>query len=388
LADPPSTDLTGVLAAGLQELLGPQAAELAPQLARARSATHDQAARQAWQALLRSATGRLTIHSSGTTGQPQAVQHTAASLLRGVQGDPKHHADVWGLTYAANTFAFWQVALQAIFNLNPLVDLNRLPPTDTLAQIDSGGVTHLSGTPTFYRQLVDAAPPTHGVRAVTTGGETLDKPTLDGIRRQFPAAKIRNVYASTQAGVLLTSDSEVFNLPSHRRNELIIRSGELWVCQRLLGQSPDLTMPDGDPFYATGDLVEIVAGDVADPQASLQVRFVGRRSQLIHVGGAKVSPERVESAILRLIPGIKAAHVYGQPNSVTGQIVTCQVVLQPPHTAVEPAEFRRLLAAELQPAEMPRCVQVVDHLETTASGKVKRAAVEGDPGSELSGRIE
>ncbi len=330
----------------------------------------------AWQERLRSAPGRIGIWTSGTTGQPQHVEHSAASLLRGIQGGAKHRHDVWGCTYAPGSYAFWQVILQALFNRNPIVDLYRLGPTETLAQINDQSVTHLSGTPTFFRRLDEAGAPCSTVRAVTTGGEPLDSRALTAIRRQFPAAKIRNVYASTQAGVLLTSDSDVFTIPAHRRDEFAIVDRELAIHRRLLGTfvNPRNDEPTGarDEFYWSGDLVDIVTGDVTDETSALTIRFIGRSSAVIHVGGTKVSPERVEAAILARVPQVQAARVYGVDNSVTGQIVACEVVLDSDAQDMNIANFRERLQEELRPAEIPRIVTVVEEITVTAAGKVKR----------------
>lgn len=362
--------LIGMVARGLGELLGTRANDARRVWERTLVPDFPDSVVDDWQAILRSSPGVISIRSSGTTGSPEVVGHSAHSLLRGIQGGQKHRHDVWGLTYAAETFAFWQVALQAIYNLNPLVDLYRLSPTETLQKIREHHVTHLSGTPSFFRMLADAGPPSTSVQAVTVGGELCDLRALTAIARQFPAAKIRNVYASTQAGVLLTSDSDLFTIPAHRRPDLRIVAQELLVSAQLLGRGVQAEA-DGN-FYPTGDLVQVVAGDPDEPNSPLSFRFVGRRSQLIHVGGYKVSPERVEAAILALIPGVKAVRVYGQANSVTGEIVACDLVMATKGMDAEIADFRARLEQQLVTAEIPRFITVVDDIELTATGKLRR----------------
>ena len=366
--------VSGTVARGLGELFGTQADVARQVWERAVLADFSHSVLDAWQGILHASAGAITIRSSGTTGAPQVVSHSAASLLRGIQGGTKHRQDVWGLTYAPETFAFWQVALQAIYNFNPLVDLYRLSPTETLRKISEQHVTHLSGTPSFFRMLADAGPPSTSVQAVTVGGELCDLRALTAIALQFPAAKIRNVYASTQAGVLLTSDSDVFTIPTHRHRELKVADGELWVTQSLLGDGVTPEALGSERFYATGDLVEVVSGEPGDETMPLRFRFVGRRSAVIQVGGFKVSPERVEAAILALISGVKAVRVYGQANSVTGEIVACDLVMATDGAELEIAGFRRALAKDLPPAAIPRIVQVVNAIEMTHSGKVKRGA--------------
>lgn len=327
-----------------------------------------------WQERLRSAPGRIGIWTSGTTGEPQYVEHGAASLLRGIQGGPKHRTDVWGLTYAPGFYAFWQVILQAVFNRNPVVDLYGLAPTEALAKINDRSVTHLSGTPTFFRRLDEAGAPCSTVQAVTLGGEPLDSRALVAIQRQFPAARIRNVYASAQAGVLLTSTSDVFSIPAARRTELTVVDGQLMVADHLLGRGVPNVGSESNRFYPTGDLVEVVSGDSNDATKPLSFRFVGRQSVVIHVGGFKVSPEVVEAAILNRVPQVQAARVYGVANSVTGQIVACDVVLASDVNDLDIAEFRQALVKDLPTAAIPRIVKPVAEIEMTGSAKIRRRA--------------
>jgi acyl-CoA synthetase (AMP-forming)/AMP-acid ligase II len=59
------------------------------------------------------------------------------------------------------------------------------------------------------------------------------------------------------------------------------------------------------------------------------VRFLGRKSQIINVGGAKVYPAEVESVLLQM-PNVGDATVYGRPNPITGQIVAARLTLREP----------------------------------------------------------
>ena len=62
----------------------------------------------------------------------------------------------------------------------------------------------------------------------------------------------------------------------------------------------------------TGDKVE-VDGE--------WLRFLGRESEIINVGGQKVYPAEVES-VLQTIDGVDDVVVSGEPNPITGHIVT------------------------------------------------------------------
>src|SRR5207302_1178764 len=76
---------------------------------------------------------------------------------------------------------------------------------------------------------------------------------------------------------------------------------------------------DESEWRPTGDLVEI---------RDDRIHFVGRKTEIINVGGAKVHPLPVEEAVCS-VPGVQLAAVYGRPNAVTGPIVAVDLVPAP-----------------------------------------------------------
>jgi len=80
---------------------------------------------------------------------------------------------------------------------------------------------------------------------------------------------------------------------------------------------------DGDGWLNTGDAVE-VDGE--------WLRVLGRKSELINVGGEKVFPAEVEN-VLTEIDNIRDAVVFGEPNKIMGNIVVARVNLVEPEAA-------------------------------------------------------
>ena len=68
---------------------------------------------------------------------------------------------------------------------------------------------------------------------------------------------------------------------------------------------------DADGWFNTQDAVE---------QDGEWLRFLGRTSDLINVGGQKVYPAEVESVLLEL-ENVLDVTVRGEPNPIIGQIV-------------------------------------------------------------------
>lgn len=112
------------------------------------------------QALLQKRAGgasraRLGLFTSGSTGLPKLVWQGIGNLARAVKVSPRRAEAVWALACNPTHIAGIQVYLQALANGCPLVDVHGLDRAATLVALERYGVTHLSGTPSFYRIAVE-----------------------------------------------------------------------------------------------------------------------------------------------------------------------------------------------------------------------------------------
>lgn len=312
------------------------------------------------QAAARHAQGfTLELYTSGSTGLPKLVRHRLDSLTRTLRTGPRHADDVWALAYNPTHIAGIQVLLQAFFNGNTLVDLFGLSRAEIHARLAAHGVTHLSATPTFYRLLLPAEAPLPALRSLTLGGERADAAVLGQLRTAFPAARLHNLYASTEAGTLLVADGELFGIHPAVEGKVRITDGQLWVARALLAEFEGRAAGD---WYATGDRVEVVS------ESPLRFRIVGRDKDFVNVGGAKVDPAEVEDA-LRAFPGVGEARVFGKANSVVGTLLCAEYTAG---DALAEPELRAFLAARLQPHKIPRVIRRVEAIARTRSGKLSR----------------
>jgi acyl-coenzyme A synthetase/AMP-(fatty) acid ligase len=302
------------------------------------------------------------ILTSGTTDQPKLIWHTLETLVRSVRVDRSHRDDVWGLTYHPSHFAGLQIFFQAFFNRNTIVNLRGLSPAPMSGAIKQLQVSHISSTPTFMRLVCSQRDCFPKVQRVSLGGEICTEATLGLAKNTFPNAKIHNLYASTDAGQLLISDGNVFLVPREFAEQFQVIDGELAVHRSLLAKSLR-EIVDTD-FYLTGDLVRV------HQESPLTIEFLGRRTDEINVGGFKVNPLEVEAAILAM-DEVVDARVYGCSNSVTGQVVGCDIVKKVDADLPTP-KFRSRLAEQFPAYKIPRIIQWVDRLPSTSSGKKQR----------------
>jgi acyl-CoA synthetase (AMP-forming)/AMP-acid ligase II len=118
---------------------------------------------------------------------------------------------------------------------------------------------------------------------------------------------------------------------------------------------------DADGFFDTGDLVE------TDGE---WVRFLGRDSDVINVGGQKVHPAEVESVLLQM-EHVGDVVVRGEPHPLTGQIVTATVRLAQPEAPLDfKVRMRRFCLERLAPYKVPAKVRFTT--EAIHSARFKR----------------
>ncbi|HUP78892.1 MAG TPA: AMP-binding protein, partial [Pirellula sp.] len=128
---------------------------------------------------------KIGVFTSGTTGRPRLIQHRTETLIRSVRANDHHRDDVWGLTYHPASFAGLQVFFQAVFNINPLINLTGLNARTVNKTIQNQNITHISATPTWMRLACSDEAVHQQVRHITTGGEIADCALIEQIERKF-----------------------------------------------------------------------------------------------------------------------------------------------------------------------------------------------------------
>lgn len=312
-----------------------------------------------WQQLFRRGnSGHLGLFTSGTSGVPKLVIHQRENLTRGIRWDHLPAEGVcWGNSYHPLHMAGIQVALQALAGVQAQVSLYGLEKEKVDQAIHSLAISHLTGTPSFFRLMLPLPTPATLVQRVSLGGERLDGRLLEKLRTSFPVAKIRNIYASTEAGSLFAAEGEWFRIPARLRDKVRIEEGELFLHADLLGHG----VSSGE-WFATGDAAVWDTGDHG------RFQIIGRTSQRISVAGFRVDPEIVEAALLA-IPGIRMARVYGRPNALLGNILCADCVGEP----MAERSIREQLRQSLADYQVPRQLHWVERLSVNRSGKLERS---------------
>lgn len=268
--------------------------------------------------------GRITVLTSGTTGLMKLIPHTSETLntFDRLREMPENG---WFLPYQIGSYAWFQMVALGLF-----VPGQGLVPgdfTDLAASFESalraGGITAISSTPTFWRHalmsidedLLRAA----RLRSISMGGEVVDQAILDRLAGLYPHARIRHIYASSEAGaaIVVTDGKAGFDAAVLHRNGgavgVQVRDGRLYI------RSAYTNRADAGGWVDTGDLVEERDG---------RIYFCGRAgNQMINVGGQKAFPVDIE-AHLMAHPGVVWAQVTARRAPLIGHLPVAQVVLR------------------------------------------------------------
>jgi len=146
--------------------------------------------------------------------------------------------------------------------------------------------------------------------------------TLQKLREIFPNARVKQTYGLSELGVLRSkseSDDSVWVKIGGAGFETKVVDDILWIRSEanMVGYLNAPSPFDEDGWMCTGDHVEI-NGDY--------MRILGRKSEMINVGGQKVFPAEVETVLLEA-DNVLDVSVVGAPHPVMGQIVTARVSL-------------------------------------------------------------
>jgi long-chain acyl-CoA synthetase len=320
----------------------------------------------------------LILFTSGSTGTPKGVVHDFSKLLR------KFHTPRPALrTLNFLLFDHWgglNTLLHCLVNNSPAILPENRTPDHICELIEKHQVELLPASPTFLNMLLLSRAyegrDISTLRLITYGSEPMPETTLAGMRNAFPNVELRQTYGLIELGVLraksLSSDSLWVKVGGDGYGLRII-DGILQIKAdaAMLGylNAPSPFTEDG--YFITGDRVE-VNGEY--------MRFLGRDSELINVGGQKVFPAEVE-AVLLACDLVEEAVVFGQKHPLMGKIVCADVKLR---AAGDDAEARRVIkqfcAERLEAFKVPVKIQFVEgglHSDRLKRLRIGREAAAG-----------
>jgi len=316
----------------------------------------------------------LILATGGTTGSPKLVLHDLASLLATVpvkDGRRLRILPLMHLDHIGGLDAAWRALGGGHILVEPPANLDPWAVAEAVARHK---VEVLPATPSFLNLLLIAGPKLTGtlgsLKVVPYGAEPMPPGLLARLREALPGAEFVERFGTSETGALpVRRGGGGLELRGSATGfDWKVFDGELWVRSpaRALGYLAGGSGEFGkDGWFRTGDL--------AETHSDGSIRVLGRREDIINVGGEKVLPDGVEEA-LRSHPLVADCRVTALPNALLGQVVAAEVVwlgIQRDAVAVKHL-LHDHAAGSLPKCHLPAVVRLVDAIDTNRNLKRSR----------------
>jgi acyl-coenzyme A synthetase/AMP-(fatty) acid ligase len=312
----------------------------------------------------------LVVFSSGSTGKSKAVLHDFEAVLEKfkVTRPRKRMLTFLLLDHLGGI----NTLFHALSNGGTAVVVRSRDPEVICQAIERFRVQILPTSPTFLNLLllssIHRQYDLSSLETITYGTEAMPEETLRRLHEAFPNVRLQQTYGLTELGVLRSqsrSDDSLWVRVGGEGFETRVVDGVLHIRARsaMVGYLNAPSPFDEDGWLNTGDEVE-VDGEY--------IHILGRRSEIINVGGQKVHPVEVENVLLRM-PNVVDALVNARPNPIMGQVVGAAVQLaEPEDAATLKRRVREFCKGQLASYKVPAVIEITDQIPFGARFKKMR----------------
>jgi len=316
----------------------------------------------------------LVLFSSGSSGKPKAMLHSLPALLDRYKNVPLRNDRTLQLLLIDHIGGL-DAALRCLCAGSTLVVPAARDPDAAGEAIAKHKVNILPASPTFLNlMLLQGIPERYDCQSleiIAYGAEPMPQTLLHRLGSAFPNLRLQQKFGTSETGAI--------RIESHDNGSLFFRikdpdtewkviEDELWLKtpSLILGyiNAEDATL-EADGWYRSGDLVE--------QDDAGRLRIIGRRSDMINVGGRKVHPAEVE-AVISQIKAVDSCRVYAEPDPIAGQRIACDLYSNSP---MDLRGWKRTIRShclkELAAWKIPSKIRLPEALSFTSRLKQKRS---------------
>ena len=312
----------------------------------------------------------LVLFSSGSTGKPKAMIHDLDTLISSFEAKKPRKLNML-LFLLFDHIGGINTLLNILATLSTAIIPRQRNSDEICALIEKYKVSVLPSNPTFLNLILMSNAykkyDLSSLKMITYGTEAMSESLLARLKATFKKVKFLQTFGTSETGILNTSSKSSGSTYIKLNDaEYKIVNGELWIKSKtqILGYlNADMSAFE-DGWFKTGDLV------LRDAE---YLKIVGRLKELINIGGKKALPSEIESVIMEL-ENIADCVVYAEQNAITGQSVSCDVVLK---SDMAKDELKKLIrstcASKLERYKIPSKINVVEKIAFTNRFKKVRA---------------
>lgn len=338
----------------------------------------------------------IVMHTSGTTGDPKGVVQTHRNI--GAQVDSG--ISLFGLSpddTALVAMPLFHVGglhgpvLMSLFSGGAVALLPGWDPEQCVRAIEEYGATYTGLVPTMMVDALDTDASEEcdvsSLEFCFFGGAPAPEPLIEEFEETF-GVDLTNYYGQTEnAGVSVTNPVDehlppgALGKPTPTVRHRVVEPGTTEPVER--GEHGELLLrgdiitpgywerPERNEALFTDGWLH--TEDVVREDEEGFIYYVDRKDDIVHSGGEKVPPSRVED-VLQDMDGVEAVAVFGTDHERWGEAVTAAIVGDDDLTEADVEAFCD--AREDLPGYMkPRLVTFVDEFPRTGSQKIDKVAL-------------
>lgn len=313
----------------------------------------------------------LILFSSGTTGKPKVMLHDFTELIESYKNDKVKAINsliLLGFDHIGGIDS-----LLRLLSVNATITLvNQHNPFDICALIEKYKIDVLPATPTFLNLIVISEAYKQydltSLKIIGFGAEIMPESLLSKIRQIFPLVHLQQKFGTTETNAI-----KIFNKPGDEQYFKItdknvvykVVNNELWIKSKnnIVGFLNIENNQFQDGYINTGDLV--------DMREDGYIRILGRKKEVINIGGEKVLPSEVEN-VLMAFHAIADCKVYGMPHLITGSIVVADIVLKDKMQETVKSDIRLFCKSKLPNYKIPVKINIVEKIALSDRNKKVR----------------
>jgi long-chain acyl-CoA synthetase len=312
----------------------------------------------------------LVLFTSGTSGIPKAAVHDFTRLLKKFVESKRQLRTINFLLF--DHWGGLNTMFHTLSNGGVVIAIKDRRPQNICLNIEKFKIELLPASPTFLNLLLLSEEYRNydlsSLKLITYGTEPMPLSTLERVKNIFPNIKLLQTYGLIELGVLSSK--------SKNDNSLWVKVGgegfetrvvndmlEIKAYSAMLGYLNAKSPFTDDGWFMTGDQVE-VDGEF--------IKILGRKSEIINVGGEKVYPAEVESVIHEL-DNVAEVTVFAEKNPILGNIVCARVrLIKQEEIKLFTNRLKTYCKTRLQNFKIPIKVMLVDEIQITDRFKKKR----------------